>query len=92
MEDGDAVPRPGGAARDLVSERRWRVAVDRDTCMGSGVCAGTAPAHFRLDDGAARPVDESPEPDDVLLDAAESCPTESITVRDSEGNLLAPEW
>jgi ferredoxin len=92
MEEGNAASWSGGAAGDLVSDARWRVAVNRETCIGSGVCAGTAPAFFRLDGGTACPVDESPAPDDVLLDAAESCPSESITVRDGDGNLLAPEW
>jgi hypothetical protein len=31
------------------------------------------------------------EVDTELLDVAESCPTEAITVHDSAGTLLAPE-
>ncbi len=74
-----------------MSDERWRVTVNRETCVGSGVCVGTAPRHFRLDDDRSRPIKEVTEPDDLLLEAAESCPTESIMVRDAAGNLLAPE-
>ncbi|MCK7623438.1 ferredoxin [Streptomyces sp. RS10V-4] len=60
---------------------RWRVAVDRGVCIGSGLCAGTAPDRFRLD--AARqshPVDPETEAADALLAAAENCPVEAITL------------
>ncbi|MDT5035405.1 MAG: ferredoxin [Micromonosporaceae bacterium] len=70
----------------------WRITVDGDRCMGSGVCAGVAPGHFRVDAGTARPLAELIEPDDAACDAAESCPTEAITVRDAAtGDLVAPE-
>lgn len=70
----------------------WRVEVDARTCIGSGICAGTAPDHFRVVDGVSRPVRPEVEPADEVLDAAESCPVEAITVRDGEtGDTLAPE-
>jgi ferredoxin len=69
----------------------WRISVDRDACLGSGLCAGSAPRYFRLDDGRSRPVTEVIEPDDVVLDAAELCPAEAITVTDADGTVLAPE-
>jgi ferredoxin len=68
----------------------WTVTVDRDACLGSGMCAGTAPRHFRLDDGRSRPIEETIEPDDAVLDAADTCPAEAITVHDSAGHQLAP--
>jgi ferredoxin len=75
-----------------MTETCWKVAVNPDTCVASGVCAATAPSHFRIAGSVSQPIDESPEPDDALIDAAESCPTESITVHDAAGKLLAPEW
>jgi ferredoxin len=69
----------------------WKVTVNRDTCVGSGVCTGTAPHHFRLDDGRARPIAETVDPDDDMLAAADVCPTESITVYDATGRQLAPQ-
>ena len=69
----------------------WTVTVDRGACMGSGICAATAPKHFRLDKGRSRPVEEVINPDDIVLDVAETCPAEAITVYDTAGRQLAPE-
>jgi ferredoxin len=69
----------------------WHIDLDRDVCIGSAVCGGTAPAYFRLgDDNRSRPIHDDVEPDEIVLAAAESCPTEAITVRDSDGKQLAP--
>jgi ferredoxin len=54
------------------------------------MCAGSAPRYFRLDDGRSRPIEETIEPDDTVLDAAETCPAEAITVHDRTGRQLAP--
>jgi ferredoxin len=70
---------------------RWKVTVDRDACLGSGICAGTAPRHFRLDDGRSRALHEDIEPDDIVLDVADTCPAEAITVHDVAGRRLAPD-
>ncbi|WP_052850182.1 ferredoxin [Streptomyces avicenniae] len=58
----------------------WHLAVDRDRCMGTGICAGTAPALFRLDGRHSAPVNDSIDPDESALDAADSCPAAAITV------------
>ncbi|WP_433389406.1 ferredoxin [Micromonospora sp. KLBMP9576] len=71
---------------------RWRVQVDRTRCIGSGICAGTAPAHFVLRDGLSHPLAERVAPDDTLVDAADSCPVEAIVVSESDGpRRIAPE-
>ncbi|GHC69207.1 ferredoxin [Streptomyces cinnamoneus] len=66
-----------------MSAPRWRVSVDRALCVGSGQCAGAAPAAFRLD-GARRahPVAEETDPSAAVLDAAEGCPVEAVLVRE----------
>jgi ferredoxin len=69
----------------------WKVTVNRDACLGSGVCAGTAPGHFRLEDGRSRAIEEDIEPDDVVLDAADTCPAEAIAVYSAAGHRLAPD-
>ncbi len=72
---------------------RWRLSVDADRCIGSGMCAAIAPDHFRLDGATSHPLAGVVEPDDVVRDAAESCPTEAIAVRDAATDeLLAPEY
>jgi ferredoxin len=71
----------------------WLIEVDARTCIGSGICAGTAPDHFKVVDGTSHPVREEAEPADAAFDAAESCPVEAITIRDKEtGAKLAPEY
>jgi ferredoxin len=69
----------------------WRLTVDPDTCIGSGMCAGIAPALFALAGGVAVPVPGPVPPDPAAIDAAESCPVEAIAVRDDPGGrLIAP--
>jgi ferredoxin len=69
----------------------WQVAVDPDKCMGTGLCIGARPDRFVLDGKQSRPQQAEVEPDDELLDLAEGCPTEAITVHAADGTLLAPE-
>jgi len=59
--------------------------------VGAAVCAGVAPEHFRLENGVSTPVTTSVEPNNAVLDAAESCPVEAILVRESDGSVLAPQ-
>jgi ferredoxin len=70
---------------------RWKVTVDRAACLGSGVCAATAPRYFRLQGGKSTALQQDIEPDDIVLDAAETCPAEAITVTDAVGHRLAPD-
>jgi ferredoxin len=73
-------------------EARWRLQVDPDTCIGSGICAGIAPLHFTLVGGFAVASPGPVPPDDAAVDAAESCPVEAITVRDADDDrLIAPD-
>ncbi len=69
----------------------WKITVNRDACLGSGVCAATAPNYFRLDGGRSRTIEDDIEPDDVVLDVANTCPAEAITVYDAAGSRLAPD-
>jgi ferredoxin len=61
----------------------WRVQVDADQCVGSGLCVGIAPAHFDLVDGRSRPPAAPVDAEDGLLDAAECCPMEAIAITDA---------
>ncbi|WP_406636303.1 ferredoxin [Amycolatopsis sp. WGS_07] len=60
----------------------WTVEVDGGVCIGSGMCASLMPEVFVLDGSAARAVVGSVEPDETVLDAADSCPAMAILVRD----------
>jgi ferredoxin len=70
---------------------QWKVEVDGGSCLGTGMCTSIAPDHFRLDGGTATPVKSDIDPDDAVVDAAESCPMEAILVRSADGTVLAPQ-
>jgi ferredoxin len=58
---------------------RWKVEVNPDRCIGSGICVGTAPDRFAFtDEQRSRPVSDLIEADETVRDAAASCPVEAI--------------
>lgn len=60
---------------------RWKVEVDRDLCIGSGMCVNQAPGDFRLDTARqARPLESGQAPSERVLEAAEGCPVEAISI------------
>jgi ferredoxin len=64
------------------------IRVDGSKCMGSGNCAFWAPATFDLgDDGIAVVLDAGGDPEDRVINAAKSCPTQAIFVT-KDGRLL----
>lgn len=66
----------------------WKISVSSN-CIGSGVCAGTAPHHFELGaDGRAHPLKSPTDRDEAVLDAAISCPMEAIRVTDADTDEL----
>ncbi|NUP54187.1 MAG: ferredoxin [Catenulispora sp.] len=75
-----------------MSETTWSVTVDKDLCIGSGGCVLRAPEAFELD--AARqscPRVEVMAASDEVLDAAENCPVEAITiVEEGTGTVVFP--
>jgi ferredoxin len=63
--------------------------IDRETCIGSGNCSFWAPATFDLDDeGIAIVLDPDGDPEDKVVQAANGCPTNSISVM-KDGEKLA---
>jgi ferredoxin len=65
--------------------------VDRDICIGAAMCVGTAPEVFELDnEGLSKVVDPDAGDDDLLQEAAESCPVQAIILEDDEGNQVYP--
>lgn len=75
-----------------MGEERWALSVDRDKCIGSGMCSAIAPDHFDLTDGRAQPLHPELDSDEVVLEAGESCPVEAIRIVEvSTGKVLVPE-
>ena len=59
----------------------YRIEIDRDTCMGSGVCSVYAPETFDLDDDTKSTViDPAGNPLEQIEAAAAGCPTGAIKV------------
>lgn len=59
--------------------------VDRDACIGCGLCVEICPEVFEMDDEQIAIVIESPIPEDVeneAMDAEEQCPTSAISIED----------
>jgi len=65
--------------------------VDRELCIGVSNCVAIAPTVFELDDeNKAVVLDPTSVNEQVILEAAESCPQDAIIVEDDEGNQLYP--
>ncbi|MBC6446959.1 ferredoxin [Actinokineospora xionganensis] len=67
----------------------WKLEVNAGACMASGLCAGIAPDHFTLEGVSAVANSPEVEPDDDVLEAAESCPAMAISVTENGRDLLA---
>lgn len=62
-----------------------KIIVDRDRCMGNGVCEGIHPAVFEVgDDGIVFTHDENIRENDreLITRAVESCPTQALRIAD----------
>jgi ferredoxin len=63
------------------------VSIDRESCMGSGLCVMYAPASFAHDDQAkATVLDSSQARLDDIRAAVEACPTSAISLHINEGD------
>ncbi|MFI8965386.1 ferredoxin [Streptomyces sp. NPDC053493] len=63
-------------------DEQWRITVHK-TCRRSGICAAAAPRYFSVDDDhRTRPTAGPVAPDPELIDVAEACPAEAITLTD----------
>lgn len=73
--------------------KKLKVSIDRDECIGDGLCCNEAPETFEMDDEDKAVVLESSTDDrETILEAARSCPVDAITVEDKEtGEKLCPE-
>jgi len=67
----------------MKGEQIMKASIDRDGCIGCGLCADTCPEVFRMaDDGLAEVYVETipTEAEDTAKEAEDSCPVSVITV------------
>lgn len=66
---------------------KYRIEIDKDACVGDGLCVEEACNTFQMSDEdvveVADPAGDEPE---VILCAAQSCPTEAIILYDIKTN------
>ncbi|WP_040792447.1 ferredoxin [Nocardia paucivorans] len=61
----------------------WEITVDRDVCLGSGLCVAAASTAFVLAGDHSHPVASPCGADEAILLAATNCPAEAITIVDA---------
>jgi ferredoxin len=64
---------------------RFTIEVDRETCVGDGLCCEEAPSTFKRDaEVKVYVADPSGDPTEHILAAAKCCRLEAITLRDAD--------
>ena len=73
--------------------QKLNIIIDREECIGDGMCVNEAPETFELDDeDKAVLKDGSTDEREAILDAARCCPVNVIKVIDKEtGQQLYPD-
>jgi len=75
-----------------MSDVQWRIEIDQSLCQGSGMCLAIAPDHFRSGVGRrSEPTAGVTPASRILLDAAQCCPMEAISLTELDsGNPVHP--
>jgi ferredoxin len=75
-----------------MAEKVKKIEVDRELCIGAASCVGIAPEAFELDveNIAILKSDWQSLSDEILIAAAESCPTKAIFLYDGNGQQIFP--
>lgn len=95
-EDGEVVL-PDNLPDDISMKIRAggeirRIVIDRQACIAARSCVLVAPGVFQMDDeNLAYVTDPNAETDEMILMAAQSCPTLAIHLYDKDGKKLFPE-
>jgi len=69
-----------------------KIEIDSDNCISCGSCEAIAQNTFKMNaNGKSEVVNPAGDPDQVILEAAKSCPVSVIAVWDDQGKKLWPE-
>ena len=83
MPSGCTASRPRNRRSSPVADPLggWRVSVDRELCMGTGMCIVYAPGTFAHDAEATAIIQERPsDPLTAVRDAVEACPMAALAL------------
>lgn len=70
-----------------------KVTVEADLCAGCAVCESAAPDVFKMDDNniaVVLPDGLAKAENDLVIEAAQGCPSEAIIVVDAAGKKIVP--
>lgn len=67
-----------------------RIEVDKNACISVATCVEIAPETFELDENGKAQVIAKDGDDEVILEAAKSCPVDAIKVFDENGGQVWP--
>jgi ferredoxin len=70
-----------------------KIRIDRDACIGEGLCVTNAPGVFDLDEEEkSYVVDPNAADEQTILEAAQNCPVDAIILEDEEtGEQIWPK-
>jgi ferredoxin len=76
---------------EVSSKNRVAIEVDRALCYGFGDCVDTVPDVFALDEeDTAIVLDPDAAPLEDIVEAAQNCPVDAITICDEDGEQIYP--
>jgi ferredoxin len=92
MYDDQPLKDPAKPSGPVMSQN-WTVYADRDLCIGAATCVAIAPLTFVLDGEAKAIILETIDTDtkETILDAARSCPTAAIIIKNEKGEIVFPK-
>lgn len=72
--------------------RKFTMRIDKGLCIGAATCVAIAPKGWALDEEAKAYILETAEEetDEMLLEAAKSCPVMAIIITDEDGKQVYP--
>lgn len=80
-----------GQIMDEPKKRIGRIYINRELCIGAASCVAVAPGVFQLDgENKAYVVSENGADQDMIMLAAQSCPTQAIILYDEDGKQIFP--
>jgi ferredoxin len=94
MEERHGGTRTGRSPDRLVTNpmsEYWKITVDREALPRIRCVRGNRTPSFPARRRQVRAIRADIEPDDIVLDVADTCPAEAIAVHDAAGHRLAPD-